>query len=207
MKPTVQHRYKLYRQTLLGKVLADEYLELFDKKNTLDEYEAKNRYSGSFVENDKWWIASISKIETSRNHYYSSPDNQVYNNDVAFGNTLYMHKFKDMAVLKVSLIAYDQWNSRSNVINNVFMRMLKSLGYDKADFEREEKRYIRWKTRTVKILIPENKTEDDLIHLIQSIEKYNKFIRDNENNDLTWDNLPMLLIAVKNLVIPENNEE
>lgn len=204
MKPTIQRRYKLYRRTLLGKILADEYVDVFNKKD--DEYNHKNKYSGSFVENDKWWIAAISKLEISKRFNYSYSDNDYYDNDVAFSNTLYMHKYRNMAVLKTSLITYGQWTNTSNIVNNVFMRMLRSLGYFKADFEREEKLYDRWRTRTVKILIPEDKTEDDLVHLLQSIEKYNNFIRDNTANMDNWDNLPIILKAVKKLVIPENNE-
>lgn len=205
MKPTIQRRYKLYRQTLLGKVTSDQFLEVFDKAKTNEEN--KNTYSGSFVENETYWIGCISKIESSRNHYYSTPDKEVFYNDVAFATTLYMHKFKDIVVAKVSLVTYGQWDNRSNVVNNVFMRMLKTLGYDKTDFNRETKDYCKWRTRTVKILIPPDKTEDDLVELIQAVEKYNNFVRDNESSMSTWDNLQMLCQTVKNLIKPENDRK
>lgn len=180
-------RYEKYYTTLIGKQLAEQYVDAF--QNAEKSYRAV--YSNAFVENDDYWIINITKLFMKKPRY---DNHERIAGSLAY--TLYMHKHKDLVILKAPNICSVYSNSSMPYDNNIrryYSYKLNKLGYTKYEFLRDKKLLeaftdmYTYMNSTVKILIPKDKTDDDLVELFTFIDKFNDFVLMNPLN--VWDDL------------------
>jgi len=180
-----RERYRAYYNTLIGKHEADQMLKVFQNETDL------NKYSNLFHEDEKYWIINITKHHMQENPYWWFEESAHLLHIYSSFYTLYMHKEKDFVVLK-SCILLPQ-NSR-NYINNCstfFIQQLKQKGFTKYEFTKEVKNALtktfqNYKLNNIKIFVPVNKNEDDVIGLITMIDKFNEYVPTVPQQD--WDN-------------------
>lgn len=187
-------RYKAYFNTLIGKQETDQMLYVF--KNETD----KNKYSSLVTDNGKNWVINITK-----HHMIENPWAWMSNPDYIHGGStfysLYMFKEKDYVVLKTCIVLPRNSRNYSNNCSTFFINLLKKKGFFKYEFTSEQANFLsfdtRWgfKTNNIKILIPNDKTEDDLIDLISMIDKFNEYVPTIEQKD--WDNMPLVKEKIK----------
>ncbi|MFW6008493.1 MAG: hypothetical protein ACOCP8_04425 [archaeon] len=169
----VQERYQEYRNTLAGKHEADQFLKVFKQ-----EKNDNIKYSSIFCEQEKHWVINITKIEIKQASglWLRDWEDQDVMSKIT-SHSLYMHKYKNLVVIK-SGIACSEYNKivNDNVRYN-FISHLRKLGYSKYEFKNNIKPlYDHYGTMNIKILIPKNKTSDDLVKLINMVEKFNDYL-------------------------------
>jgi hypothetical protein len=183
-------RYDSYRTTLLGKQLAEQYLEVFENKKS-----KLVRYSNTSTEDDRFWIISIAKVMLDDTVYYHDSMKPIKG---AYTYTLYLSKNSDLAILVAPIIRVKYSPNYSNNIATYYKYILKKLNYSKVEFKRNQRpfgKYGPYSISDVKILVSQNKTDDDLIKVINTIERFNEYVL---NTDLPiWDNFQSIKENVK----------
>jgi hypothetical protein len=173
----MNERYKKYYTALIGKLSADQFLKRFQGKAD------HNKYTSIKTENDKYWILNTTKVICSKQRGFFE-NKEFLQIDGSLYYSLYMNKNKDMVVLKAPLMGFSLGStSRTNADNNIryyLGAILKKLGFTKFEFNLANKaqygKSITYMTCPMKILIPNNKTEDDLANLMLIIDKLNDYI-------------------------------
>lgn len=187
----LRERYKNYRNTLIGKQDADQMLKVF--KNESDD----NKYSSLFMDDEKYWIINITKHLMMPNPYrwYEANPSKLHVGSTFF--TLYMHKQKDFVVLKTCILLPKFSVNHANNCSTFFVHFLRKKGFHKHEFTKEIQNFDMYMFRliNIKILIPIDKTEDDLISLLSMIDKFNDMVQETEPQ--VWDNFNLIKEKVK----------
>jgi hypothetical protein len=184
-------RYKNYRNTLIGKQDADQMLKVF--KNESDN----NKYSNLIMDDEKYWIINITKHLMMPNpyHWHKANPSKIHIGSTFY--TLYMHKQKDFVVLKTCILLPRLIGDYANNCSTFFIHFLRKKGFNKYEFTKETQSFdmCKFKLTNIKILIPVDKTEDDLIGLISMIDKFNEMVQETEQT--VWDNFKLIKEKIK----------
>lgn len=187
-------RYKLFCDVLMGKHIMDQMMIAFDGKS--DE---NLKYSNVYIENEKFWILNVCKTIYKERSSWMIEGPKII--DKSFFYSLYMHKEKDLLIIKLPVFSsgYQAININNN-IKTYFGYNLKKMGFYKYEFTNEKKGFNNFgnkplKQETIKILIPNEKNEDDFVKLLICSEKINTFIIDNDFE--IWDNMVSVNEKVK----------
>lgn len=196
MKKIVRERYKKYKSILINKQDIDNYSRIFE--NNKDDI----KYLSSFVGDDQYWVMSITKITLNKQRKHISDYTGLSKSmSIPISYSLYMHKYKDLAVLKSPLICSSYDREYNNNIRFNFILKLKKINYLNYHINTDimkthsDSNLIDYGTHKMKILIDKNKTGDDFIRLINLIDDFNKFVMDN--NLSIW-NVDNKIIKLKN---------
>lgn len=187
-------RYKSYFNTLIGKQETDQMLYVF--KNEKDN----NKYSSLVTDNGNNWVINITKHHMVENPWSWASDNSYIHAGSTF-YSLYMFKEKDFVVLKTCIVLPCNSRNYSNNCSSLFVSYLKKKRFFKYEFTTEQSNFLSFdsrfgfRTQNIKILIPNNKTEDDLIDLISMIDKFNEYVPTVEQKN--WDNIPLMQEKIK----------
>jgi len=187
-------RYKSYFNTLIGKQETDQMLYVF--KNEQDH----NKYSSLVTDNGKNWVINITKHHMIENPWRWMTDTGYIHCGSTF-YSLYMFKERDFVVLKTCIVIPHNSRNYSNNCTSFFVNILRKKGFFKYEFTQEQSNFLnfdqRWgfKTNSIKILITNDKTEDDLIDLISTIDRFNEYVPTIEQKN--WDNITLIQEKIK----------
>lgn len=174
----LNERYQKYYNTLVGKQSIEQYLKVFQNNNDdINFFACKS-------EDDKFWIVNITKL-IYKSQLYVDKKYKIGNNCY----TLYMQKNKDFVVLKASINNFLSSKQYNNNINTYVNYKLHKLGYTKSEFINGIKTLLGYyqECKTIKIFIPPDKSEEDLVELISFIDKLNDIVINQPGE--VWDNM------------------
>ena len=174
-KAVFQERYRDYCTSLLGTANGEQFYLAFQG---LDIENLK--YNDYFFEDDKYWVGSTVKhVFAKTSAYYNYTSSKV---DITLSHALYLHKYRDFAVLKSSIV-----NRGSTIFDNpireVFSYNIQKAGFSKLEFEfKKERMFNNLITRNIKILIPSSANNEKFGLLLRIINTINDYIFDHNRS-------------------------